>query len=919
MNPLAATDLRLPGVAVESPRAPLRDDLPRMDVALFVGFAASGPVGVPVAIEQAAEFAEIFGGDLDLAWDLQRGEMVRAELAPAVRAFFRNGGRRCWVVRVAGAVTSSRFPLSRLACWSRAPGLPLTPGDAVARARSGGSWADDLAVASAIERDFLVIDGSGNPATEIHPQSGVDTLSFDLVATTGLETGDVLRLSFADGRVAVGAAMSVTSQQTSDAVRVTLQPVVWLSRAPSIGTCSHVSFVTAHGAVVTRPASAGPADPETDRRAQASVNISAAPDDSLREGQLLRIFGAGGERWLMSGEGFALEDDGSPPPTLRARGPSWRWEPAPAPLAPLERVVERLRLTLIVRRGETEPVRLANLGLSSAHPRYWGRLPDDDELFKPLTDWPPEVLPSAARRAVVPRFPLTGEIRVDDGREELCVPLGDSPFPAFLPAFSSPLTPAERDGLATFAPDLFLDPNLADSGITALAARAAYLRYESAPLQDPQPLHGIHAGFFIEEVSMIAIPDAIHRRWRLHDATDSPLASPPRGPETPPPPCAPEGPFHEAHPCSIAAPVVKVDLHGSIIHLEWPPDPADPDRETIYTVEEAPVVGDTFAEWSIVAKGRQTEIDLYGRGPGEYGYRVTAARHGLTSVASGFQSIFIAPRRRPLVDPSGPPHVELLRLQRALMRMCAARGDCLAVLALPEHYREEEAIAHARDLAVLRADESALSYAAVYHPWLFVAEDTGATARRMPPDGTITGALARRAIERGAWVAPANDPLKGIVALAPRLAPERLLDLQRARINVIRQHPRGFMALNEDTLSRDLELRRINVRRLMTLLRRRAIQVGNRHVFEPNDDAFRRLMQRTFETTLADLHARGAFAGRTASAAFQVVTDARLNTPQARDAGRFFVELKVAPSLPLTFLRIRLVQRGERLQASEER
>jgi phage tail sheath protein FI len=125
--------------------------------------------------------------------------------------------------------------------------------------------------------------------------------------------------------------------------------------------------------------------------------------------------------------------------------------------------------------------------------------------------------------------------------------------------------------------------------------------------------------------------------------------------------------------------------------------------------------------------------------------------------------------------------------------------------------------------------------------------------------------------------------------------------------------------LNEDTLSRDLELRRINVRRLMTLLRRRALQVGTRHVFEPNDDAFRRLMQRTFETTLGDLHARGAFAGRTASSAFQVVTDARVNTPQSRDLGRFFVELKVAPSLPLSFLRLRLVQRGERLEAVEER
>jgi hypothetical protein len=36
------------------------------------------------------------------------------------------------------------------------------------------------------------------------------------------------------------------------------------------------------------------------------------------------------------------------------------------------------------------------------------------------------------------------------------------------------------------------------------------------------------------------------------------------------------------------------------------------------------------------------------------------------------------------------------------------------------------------------------------------------------------------------------------------------------------------------------------------------------------------------------------------------------------DLGRFVVELKVAPSLPLTYLTIRLVQSGDRGMAAEE-
>ena len=47
-----------------------------------------------------------------LAWDEVRGESVYAYLAPAVRAFFRNGGRRCWIIRVAAQARSNHFPIT---------------------------------------------------------------------------------------------------------------------------------------------------------------------------------------------------------------------------------------------------------------------------------------------------------------------------------------------------------------------------------------------------------------------------------------------------------------------------------------------------------------------------------------------------------------------------------------------------------------------------------------------------------------------------------------------------------------------------------------------------------------------------------------------------------------------------------------
>ena len=70
---VARTTRRLPGFRFEAQSPPLDEVLPRMDVAVFVGFAASGPLHLPVAVEDAAQFAAVFGEDAPLVWDRARG------------------------------------------------------------------------------------------------------------------------------------------------------------------------------------------------------------------------------------------------------------------------------------------------------------------------------------------------------------------------------------------------------------------------------------------------------------------------------------------------------------------------------------------------------------------------------------------------------------------------------------------------------------------------------------------------------------------------------------------------------------------------------------------------------------------------------------------------------------------------------
>ena len=102
----------------------------RTDVAGFVGIAERGPIDMPVPIESWRQFQAHFGGFTGGGF-----------LAYTVRGFFENGGRRCWVVRVASLDESG---------GARDAGtVLLSPtGAEVWRvaASSPGSWGNNLSV-----------------------------------------------------------------------------------------------------------------------------------------------------------------------------------------------------------------------------------------------------------------------------------------------------------------------------------------------------------------------------------------------------------------------------------------------------------------------------------------------------------------------------------------------------------------------------------------------------------------------------------------------------------------------------------------------------------------------------------------------------------------------------------------------------
>ncbi|HEY6137038.1 MAG TPA: hypothetical protein VI670_04675 [Thermoanaerobaculia bacterium] len=773
----------LPGIRFEAQAPPSGDALPRMDIPIFAGFAASGPVNVPVAVGDPAQFSMIFGGDVELPRPRSEHAPRFAHLGPTVRVFFRNGGARCWILRLAAKRTPTEF---------RIPNLVKVNADdtvqpAIALARAQGSWADTLRVqVNLAARPLLFV--------KFHDGPKVDVV----------------------GDVSIG-----------DLVRLT-----WATR------CMELMIVVS------------------------SVN--------RLEGRVVQV--SGHAIWVFARPPLAVR------PFTNFTAP------------PVATAAEVLTFDLTVRGGGDQPQRMRGLGFTPDHARAFGALPGDEALYR-------DAKPSAlGREAASPRFPLAAE-------PGLYLPVGmDVLLSEEARADVSAATSLERDGLDEFDATLFLDPNLRHAGVRDLLDNADALRYEAG-----RTLTGIHAALDVDEATMLAVPDAVHRGWET-DVVGN-IVPPFVAPEEPaseecPPPC----------PTVFADCIVPPALQAPTLHATPPKDGRfaltwEPAEHAIDEVQEATRFD--YADAATIFLGDSGRFDLFGRPPGIYYYRIRrragAEESAWSTAVVRVEGIlgFVA------FDDAGDDAPILQEIQAAMIRLCAARGDLVALLSLPRHYEPAAAIKHASALATeLAAEPQALSYGALWHPWLEGRGEDAAELRVMPPEGAMAGVMAARANARGAWVPPANEPLRGVVALQPKLAGDALQALQDAAVNVVRQTPAGFLALDADTLSADDEIRPLNVRRLLVLLRKAAVRAGNDYTFEPLGTSLRNAVRRGFESLLTTMFQRGAFAGRTARDAYRVVTDETVSTPNDADNGRFIAELRVAPSRPLSFLTIRLLQRG---------
>jgi hypothetical protein len=156
-----------PGAYYETAPVELAINPIRMDIAGFAGIAERGPVDTPIPVESWRQFTGYFGGLIGSGF-----------LAYAVRAFFENGGRRCWIVRVASR--DARRPAA--AAVVQLQGLrPVW----TIRASGPGAWGNGLSV---LVRETRPAQTMAIPALSTPDATTV-------VSPSGFERGALVRLT----------------------------------------------------------------------------------------------------------------------------------------------------------------------------------------------------------------------------------------------------------------------------------------------------------------------------------------------------------------------------------------------------------------------------------------------------------------------------------------------------------------------------------------------------------------------------------------------------------------------------------------------------------------------------------------------------------------------------------------------------
>ena len=265
------------------------------------------------------------------------------------------------------------------------------------------------------------------------------------------------------------------------------------------------------------------------------------------------------------------------------------------------------------------------------------------------------------------------------------------------------------------------------------------------------------------------------------------------------------------------------------------------------------------------------------------------------------------------------------QVQDHILRTCERRADAMTIFDLPGSYtpRGEFGNKYASDTLQrkgnvqktvdnLNARALNSSYAAAYYPWVQIQDPNSGKNIWVPPSVVALGTYSSSERKSEVWFAPAGFTRGGltegsaglaVTAVNQKLTQKDRDKLYAANINPIASFPaEGIVIFGQKTLQvTPSALDRVNVRRLMLLIKRRVSFIASRLLFEQN-------VQATWDRFTGQVapFLDGIVAGE-GLLDYKIVLDETTTTPDLIDRNIIYAKIFLKPARAVEFIAIDFV------------
>ncbi len=203
----------------------------------------------------------------------------------------------------------------------------------------------------------------------------------------------------------------------------------------------------------------------------------------------------------------------------------------------------------------------------------------------------------------------------------------------------------------------------------------------------------------------------------------------------------------------------------------------------------------------------------------------------------------------------------------------------------------------------------ASAFVQLVYPWMLTPGSTDLPEQVEPPEGVLTGVLARNALTRGAFRSAAGLHLADAYDVFPGLSREQMTLLTGGlslpdRVSLLGPVPSGLRVLSDVTTAADEVYRLAAVNRLVSVIVRAARTLGEDSAFEPSSEQTWADIRARLDGLLRALFQAGALQGATAIEAFGVRCDRSTMSQSDIDNGRVIVEVVFQAAAPIERLTV---------------